>query len=264
MATEEQKSRFNEVYQTALKSGTPHPEVIAAQWALESGWGKKQSGKNNLFGIKAGNGDPNNQEAGTVIWTTENINGKKVKVQQKFRDYESIDQSIADRAKFTLENPRYRKAGYFDATSPAEAAMALQRGKYATDPKYANILIDVMKSAGIDPYNGTRYDNSAKPQPVAPSIPEQSTQTPSDYGFTPPVNMQNTTPSQTENGTDFAGFNQLNTVLNDFVEPQPPKVDYRQQFQQQLASAFGIEPKASNGIPDYIGDLVRSIYDETA
>lgn len=88
--------------------------------------------------------------------------------------------------------------------------------------------------------------------------------TPFDYGFTPPVNMQNTTPSKTENGTDFAGFNQLNNILNDFVEPQPPKVDYRQQFQQQLASAFGIEPKASNGIPDYIGDLVRSIYDETA
>ena len=38
-------------------SGAAHPQLVAAQWALESGWGKTPSGKNNYFGIKAGSGE---------------------------------------------------------------------------------------------------------------------------------------------------------------------------------------------------------------
>lgn len=51
--------------------------------------------------------------------------------------------------------------------------------------------------------------------------------------------------------------------LNQF-EPEQPKISNRQKYQQQLADAFGIAPQVGNGLPDYIGDMVRSIYDQTA
>lgn len=54
----------------------------------------------------------------------------------------------------------------------------------------------------------------------------------------------------------------LNT-LDQLTEPQPAKPNYREQYQNQLANAFGVEPEMKNAIPDYIGDLVRSIYDQT-
>jgi hypothetical protein len=43
-------STYEGVYAAAKAMGDPYPEVTAAQWALESGWGKHTSGKNNYFG----------------------------------------------------------------------------------------------------------------------------------------------------------------------------------------------------------------------
>lgn len=257
MASKEQKERFMEIYQAAVNAGEAHPEVVAAQWAIESGWGKKQSGKNNVFGIKAGK-----NEAGSLVNTHEVINGKRVAIKDRFKDYNSIDESVADRVNFTKNNPRYRKAGYFDATSPAEAAMALQKAGYATDPKYAQSLVNVIKSAGLNPYNGQRHD-----------FTPQFSSTPSDTNLKPaPQSIANTLANTFEpagisasaSGGFTEAFNQLNNTLNPFgaveLEPQPSKAS---QYQNQLANAFGVSPDTKAGLPDYIGDLVKSIYDQT-
>lgn len=262
MATQEQKAKFQEIYTAAKNAGIPHPEVIAAQWAVESGWGAKQSGKNNYWGIKAGDGNPNNNSAGTVVMTHEVIGGKKIQMPQKFRDYETLEEALKDRANFTSKSGgRYDKAGYFTATSPAEAAQALQKAGYATDPNYANTLISVMKSGGINPYDGQKYDysttkpntNTALTPPYQPQmgIAEQLTST-----FTPP---------KTDNAfTNY--FEQINGTLDPLnqLESTQPKISNRQKYKQQLADAFGIEPKVGNGLPDYISGLVQSIYDQTA
>ncbi|MFU2080832.1 glucosaminidase domain-containing protein [Avibacterium endocarditidis] len=89
-------------------------------------------------------------------WTSEYINGKKTSIKQKFRDYENIEAALQDRYHFTnKKSGRYDKAGYFTATSPAEAAMELQKAGYATDPKYANSLIVFRRlaSLGISAYH---------------------------------------------------------------------------------------------------------------
>lgn len=152
MPTKEQREKFMEIRNAAKAAGIAHPEIIAAQWALESGWGKRESGKHNYWGVKAGNGDPDNQEKGTVRWTKENVNGRQVRMRQKFRDYDSLDEALQDRQKFvSRKNGRYDRAGYFQAETPAEAADALQRGGYATDPNYANKLKNILRSVGIDP-----------------------------------------------------------------------------------------------------------------
>ncbi|MFZ7198474.1 glycoside hydrolase family 73 protein [Avibacterium avium] len=255
MATQEQKAKFMEVFQAAQQAGIPHPEVVAAQWAAESGWGEKVTGKHNYWGVKAGNGDPNNNEKGTVSWTHENINGQNVKVKQKFRDYNSLAEALADRAAFTKRGGRYEKAGYFDATSPAEAAIALQKGGYATDPNYAKNLIDVMKSAGIDPYNGQRYDYSTtKPTLNLAQHTEENA-----FSFPSQPNFQSNNPL-----AEFQNyFEQLNGTQGENAQSSIEPINYQQKYQKELAKAFGIEPSTKGMMPDYIGDLVRSIYDQT-
>lgn len=148
------KEKFKTIVDAASKAGDPHPEVVAAQWALESGWGKKQSGKYNFFGIKATGNEP-----GTTVKTREVVRGQSVIVNAKFKDYASLEDGIADRVGFVKRNPRYTKAGYYDAKTPFEAASALQRGGYATDPEYARLVSNIIKGAGFDPNSPSKAPN---------------------------------------------------------------------------------------------------------
>ena len=138
--------KFKKVMQAAANAGDPHPAVVAAQWAVESGWGAKESGKNNFFGIKARPGQP-----GTMRKTREVLNGRTVYINDRFADYNTLEEGIAARVAFTKQNKRYTNSGYFTARTPYEAAQALQRGGYATDPNYANSLAAIIKGRKIDP-----------------------------------------------------------------------------------------------------------------
>ena len=140
------REKYNKIRGAAHLAGDPHPDIVAAQWALESGWGKKQSGRHNYFGIKAQKG-----ESGTVVRTREVYGGKSVMINDSFKNYNSLEEGIADRVAFIKRNPRYTKAGYYSASTPYQAAVALQRGGYATDPNYANLLCKIIKGAGYDP-----------------------------------------------------------------------------------------------------------------
>lgn len=126
-------------------SGVP-AQLIMAQAALESGWGRREiragdgSTSYNLFGIKA-----DKSWKGPVVetTTTEYVNGVAQKGQAMFRAYGSYDEAFADYAKFLVTNPRY--ASVLATQDPAEAAHGLQRAGYATDPQYAGKLVRIMK-----------------------------------------------------------------------------------------------------------------------
>ena len=115
------------------------PDVLVAQSALETGWGKhtpkKADGSNsfNVFGIKA---DSRWQGDKVELTTREYRHGVMQKEQASFRSYDSIADAFADYSNFILKNPRYQQAlarGY-----DAEAyAKELQKAGYATDPNYA-------------------------------------------------------------------------------------------------------------------------------
>lgn len=139
------RDKFRTIMEAAVKAGEPHPAVLAAQWALESGWGKHQSGKNNYFGIKARPGEP-----GTMRRTREVLRGRNVMINDRFADYASLEDGIAARVAFIRENKRYTRGGYYSASTPEQAAVALQRSGYATNPNYARALIGLMRGAGID------------------------------------------------------------------------------------------------------------------
>ena len=54
------------IAEMATKAGAKYPHLVAAQWALESGFGKHQSGKNNFLGIK-GPGTKGKHKSGTEL-----------------------------------------------------------------------------------------------------------------------------------------------------------------------------------------------------
>ncbi|WP_447554864.1 flagellar assembly peptidoglycan hydrolase FlgJ [Vreelandella sp. EE22] len=129
-------------------SGVP-AELILAQAALETGWGRHEiathQGRNshNLFGIKAGS---HWQGQTTDIVTHEYLNGQRTRMVDTFRVYDSFEHAFTDYANLIGKNPRY--AGVVEASSAEQAARELQRGGYATDPRYAAKLVAIMNTMG--------------------------------------------------------------------------------------------------------------------
>ncbi len=126
--------------------------VTIAQAILESDWGnsKLASKAFNLFGIKAQRGPG---PAGVIkIDTWEVLGGANAVVNDAFRAYHNIFESVEDHGHFLSDNKRYAAA--FNVTNdPGEFARRIQAAGYATDPSYASKLIKLM-----DKYNLYQYD----------------------------------------------------------------------------------------------------------
>jgi flagellum-specific peptidoglycan hydrolase FlgJ/murein DD-endopeptidase MepM/ murein hydrolase activator NlpD len=129
------------------------PSITIAQAILESGWGKKKIG-NNVFGIKAGSNWKGKTQ--TAV-TQEYRNGNWVSETATFRDYDSIADSILDHAALVGTAPRYEAVR--NAKDYKEAAHALQQAGYATDPKYAQKLINIIEQNGLAEYDKEQGGN---------------------------------------------------------------------------------------------------------
>ncbi len=123
-------------------------EVLIAQSALETGWGQKVVRRNdgtmsnNLFNIKA---DKRWQGDKTSVNTLEFEKGIAVQQKADFRMYDNLEQSFNDFVSFISQGDRYQDARKV-AAEPTQFIKALQKAGYATDPQYANKVINVMKS----------------------------------------------------------------------------------------------------------------------
>lgn len=136
------------------------PRLIAAQAALESGYGQHAPG-NNLFGIKGGNGP--------ALATNEVVNGQPVQTTAQFRSYASPQDSVLGYANFINSNKRY---------APVKAAQGLDaqiqamgQSGYATDPNYAQKIGAIAHSLQPPPQAASGAINAAAPPPpAAPSV----------------------------------------------------------------------------------------------
>lgn len=142
-----------------------NPDVLIAQVALETGWGKHvihdRNGNNsfNLFNIKAGGqwqGDKVN------VNTLEYRNGIAAQEKSDFRKYQSYADSFSDYVRLMKNNSRYEKALAAGGNSSAYAE-ALQSAGYATDPEYAQKIkrllnSDAIKSLGVFAAEGLQTD----------------------------------------------------------------------------------------------------------
>lgn len=136
--------KMRAVYKDVLmKKGidTKYADVLTAQSALESAWGKSQSGKFNFSGIKA---DKDDIDKGlyTVCKTTEYENGVEKKIYDKFRDFKSLEDFAEYKVNF-VNRDRYRA---FDGDGINDYINRVVKGGYATVPNYGEILADTVKN----------------------------------------------------------------------------------------------------------------------
>jgi Muramidase (flagellum-specific) len=156
---------FQALAPTAIRvrrEGSPlFASVRLAQNLLETGgvipsW-------NNVCGIKVGSGKPNAYWRGKSVSrsTWEVRDGRNVVESADFRVYDSIYDCYKDQD-LLLQLPRY--APVRAAAAPEQQARALQASGYATDPRYADKLINIMNAHDL-----RRYDREAdEAQPAAP------------------------------------------------------------------------------------------------
>ena len=127
---------WNGITAAAAVAGAKFPEVVAAQWALESGWGKHTSGQHNYFGLKGG---------GTSTTTREFLDGQWVTITDSFIDFPSMAACVEYLVSRWYKDYRQHK-GVNRADDRNECARLLVAEGYATDPKYAEKLIAIMDS----------------------------------------------------------------------------------------------------------------------
>ena len=118
------------------------PRIVIAQAALETGWGTRVK-QNNLFGIKS-----HGKQDGLMVQTHEVVDGKRIKVRDSFRQYDSYDDSIADYGSFLQQNKRYEPM--LQAATLPEQVEALGKSGYATDPEYADKVMAIAKSKRLE------------------------------------------------------------------------------------------------------------------
>lgn len=122
---------YTDVVSLGSASGFKFPQVMAAMWALESGWGKYTSGKNNVFNIKARPGQGS------------------LKNGSYWRDYASPLESAKDFINL-MTDPRYAP-GIAQAKTPRQAIEAIAAGGYAGgEPAYPSKIIRVMQQMGVN------------------------------------------------------------------------------------------------------------------
>lgn len=129
-----------------------YSSITIAQAILESQWGtsKLSSKYFNLFGIKG------TRENSKLMTTKEYVNGRWIVIKGYFRVYKDWNESIKDHTKLMITGTESNKKNYHDvinAKDYKEAAIALQKSGYATDPDYAEKLISVIKSYRLYEYD---------------------------------------------------------------------------------------------------------------
>ena len=137
-----------ELWPAASRAGAElgvDPELLIAQAALETGWGRaivhdgQGRSSHNLFGIKA---DSRWSGSRISVKSLEYEGGVAVRARAHFRSYDSFDQSFDDYAAFVRTSPRYGDA-LRQASDPQAYMHALQAAGYATDPHYAAKVLHI-------------------------------------------------------------------------------------------------------------------------
>lgn len=137
------------VRDAAACHGAKFPELVAAQWALESGWGKHTSGTNNFFGLKG---------SGSTVFTQEFYDGKWVTIKAGFIDFPTLSACVEYLVTRWYKDWKTYK-GVNRADTIEKAAKALVSEGYATDPEYASKLLRIVAPQEIKNMNQSQYAN---------------------------------------------------------------------------------------------------------
>ena len=141
--------------------------ITLAQGIIESGSGRSSLAKdgNNHFGIKC-----------HQSWTGKKMYKDDDKKNDCFRVYDNAEDSYTDHSMFLKNNKRYSSLFELDKSDYKGWAKGLKSAGYATNPQYANLLIDIIELYDLDKLaqddfyllssTTTVVQKSEKPKPV--------------------------------------------------------------------------------------------------
>lgn len=118
--------------------------ITLAQGLLESGAGKSQLARrsNNHFGIKCGK-----------YWEGRTVRANDDAPNECFRAYRHPKDSYRDHSKFLRGGTRYAFLFKLKITDYKGWAKGLKKAGYATDPRYATRLINIIELYDLDKYD---------------------------------------------------------------------------------------------------------------
>jgi LysM repeat protein len=137
--------KFKNIAIREMKSYGIPASITLAQGILESGSGNSKLAReaNNHFGIKC-----------TSDWTGGKIFEDDDKEDECFRVYKSAEESFRDHSLF-LKRKRYAALFELNKNDYRGWASGLKAAGYATNPKYADLLISL-----VERYNLNRFDQA--------------------------------------------------------------------------------------------------------
>jgi LysM repeat protein len=166
------------------RMGVP-ASITLAQGILESDAGNSDLAReaNNHFGIKC------HKE-----WTGETFIKDDDEKNECFRKYNNVLESFDDHGRFLRERPRYASLFDIKIDDYESWAVGLKKAGYATNPRYAELLIKIIVENNL-----AQYDKGGKNIPVVPgeASPAPITQQPSKPTPAPSNSTtKHTTPSK--------------------------------------------------------------------
>ncbi|MCR4603896.1 MAG: glucosaminidase domain-containing protein [Prevotella sp.] len=142
--------------------------ITLAQGLLESAAGQSTLATegNNHFGIKCHG------------WTGRTVYRDDDRKNECFRAYSSAYESFEDHSRFLAKGQRYRKLFSLKITDYKGWARGLKAAGYATNPQYAQSLINIIESNGLSQYDKAKnydkflversHDGNVNGQPLHP------------------------------------------------------------------------------------------------
>lgn len=123
--------------------------ITLAQGVLESGAGNSELARkgNNHFGIKCHG------------WTGRTMYHDDDARNECFRAYDSVFDSYEDHSLFLVNSRRYSSLFQLDRKDYKGWAYGLKACGYATNPRYATQLIEIIQLYGLDQYDNARKFN---------------------------------------------------------------------------------------------------------
>ena len=143
-AYEEYIHKYRELAIHEMKRYRIPASITLAQGLLESGAGKSTWARksNNHFGIKCGSG-----------WNGKRAYHTDDAPNECFRAYKHPKDSYEDHSKFLRTKTRYAFLFELKVTDYKGWARGLKKAGYATDPRYANRLIDIIELYDLYAYD---------------------------------------------------------------------------------------------------------------
>ncbi len=171
MTTTERLNAFAKIAVPICREEKYPPELLLAQWAAESSWGAKPSGRNNVFGMTragrhvnfswivtreeltaVGIANLSDEERETITSKQLLPNGRfDVRLRRQFAAFNSVEEAVRDQITLIKTGAPYRRAwATYQATKKLDDLTLGVAKVYATDSRYGQLLLAISKQKNVN------------------------------------------------------------------------------------------------------------------